>query len=93
MFTVKAAKVKLASGRHAPQGCGVLGGRTAFPAGFVSAIQASCSVCRDSFALPMQGGVGPDKPVVGRGTGASTATAQIMGQIMGQIGEAMHGVT
>jgi len=41
----------------------------------------------------MQGGVGPDKPVVGGGTGASTATAQITGQITGQIGEAMHGAT
>jgi len=38
MFAAKAAKVKLASSPAAPQGCGVLQGETAFPAGFVSAI-------------------------------------------------------
>ena len=93
MFAAKAAKVKLASSPVAPQGCGVLQGETAFPDGFVSAIQAFDAVCLSAFALPMQGGVGPDKPVVGRGTGASTATAQITGQITGHIGEAMQSAT
>jgi len=73
MFVVQAPEVKLASCRRMVSGCGDLWDVTAFSGRVVSAIQRLVP----AVGAPLQDGVGRGKPVVGRGTGAITTTAQI----------------